>query len=165
MLSTQHKKYIIKHFVIVSAFINASINGAIAYALFSAQPQIGLWGEPSLAVDIIATVFLLTLITSLLVNWSTALAIDLGRIEAIDTMSGCLRLAERLPQSPWPRALLCSVVATALIAPGVIYSFDLLAIESLSSGAAMMFKTLFAVAAGVLVTPVIGLLALQGRAI
>ena len=164
MLSTQHKQYIFKHYVLGSAVINTLINGAVAYVIFSTQPQIAIWGSPSLGVDIVATVFLLTLITSLLVNWSTGLAMSVGRVEAVRTEGFWLSLTERLPLAPWPRALLLSVVATGLIAPGVIYAFDLLAIQSLSSNAAMLFKTLFAVAVGLLVTPLIGLLALQRRA-
>lgn len=161
MLSTSHRQYIIKHFVISSGVINALLNGAIAYALFAGQGPIAIWGEPSFGADIIATIFLLTLITSLLVNWGTALAILHFRVDPLEGQGFLSKLEARLPEAAWPRALLFSVMATAIVAPLVLYSLHLLAIQSLSSISAIAFKTLFAVLLGWLVTPFIGVLALS----
>lgn len=165
MLSTQHKQYIIKHFVITSAFINALINGVVGYALFSGQAHIALWGSPSLAGDIIATVFLLTLIASVLVSWGVNLALVHSRIDTVEAKGVWGSLLARLPSAAWPRAFLFSTVATCVIAPVVLFAFHLMAIQSLATVSAITFKILFSVAVGLLVTPLMGLLAMSRKSV
>ena len=160
MLSKHHKQYIIKHFVIAAALINAVINTAIGYMLFSGQEQIPVWGDPSLGVDIIATTFLLTAITSWLVGWSVGLALLYSRVEPIEAKGFGAAIVGRLPTGAWPRALLFGLVASCSIAPVVLYVLHVLAIQSLAPLSAVLFKTVFSVVLGLLLTPLVGVLAL-----
>lgn len=160
MLSKHHKRYIINHFVIVSAVINALVNLSIGLAIFAGQDRITMWGEPSLGGDIIATVFLLTWITTVLVHWGVGLALTYGRIEPVIVSGIGVAIVKRLPISTSARALCFSVIAMLFITPPVLLMLHLLPFESLSVASAVLFKTLFAVLIGILLTPLIGLLAL-----
>lgn len=161
MLSKQHKRYIINNYIIASALINTIINAIVAYSLFADQAQVMMWGEPSLAVDIIVTTVLLTFITTILVHWGASLALTYGRLEPVIATGVGLAILQRLPQSSTARAVCFSIVATVLIAPLVIYTMQLMGLTYFSATAAMLFKVAFALALGALLTPMICLAALS----
>lgn len=161
MLNTQQKHYITKHFVVGSAIANAAINGGIAYLLFGGQAEVPLWGNPSLGVDTLVTIVMLTLITALMVNWSVGVAIKQGVVPPIEQAQGLWKTwGQRLPNTSWPRAILLSVVALILVAPLVLGAFYALELHSFSTQVAIVFKTVFATVLGLFVTPIVGVLAL-----
>lgn len=139
-----------------NAFFNTIINGPIAWALTKENLVLPLWGAPGIAVDLVATGFLLPFIVALIV-------IPLNRREVRKEKFAPLQLDSEVPLQRWlgacprgllPRALLFGLVGVAVIAPLTVLVFAILGIDALSPLRFAVFKGFWAGAlAGVLVVP------------
>jgi hypothetical protein len=84
-LSDRHRRFLRVDQGLVPAIFNVVINGAIAWALLRGHPEIPLWGETSVGVDLIATGFLLPFLTCLIVSRLIAGQVRSGRLPALES--------------------------------------------------------------------------------
>jgi hypothetical protein len=79
-LSDRHRHFLRIEQSLVPAIINVVLNGLIAWLILRAHTQVPLWGEPSVGVDLLATGFLLPLLTCLIVSRLIARQIRSGKL-------------------------------------------------------------------------------------
>jgi hypothetical protein len=142
-----------------AAFLNAGINGAIAWAVFHRTTVVPLWGQMGIAADTIATSLLLPFITCLVVTRLTAWHLRAGRLFPLG-MGSPRPLVDRLPRPTLIRATALALVALVALAPLSLAALALLGVDALPFRAFLLFKIGFAVAASTLVTPFTAFLAL-----
>ncbi|MBW2273880.1 MAG: hypothetical protein JRG96_11455 [Deltaproteobacteria bacterium] len=146
----------IRRQAISNAFFNTLINGWVAWLLIKENPVLPLWGAPSVAVDLVATGFLLPFIIALIV-------IPLNRRDLRKGKFAVLRLDPSIPLhrwlGPWPRslplrALLFGLIGALVVAPLTILVFVVLGIDPIAPMHFAVFKGFWAGAlAGVMVVP------------
>jgi hypothetical protein len=67
-LTEDHRRFLRIDQCLVPGIFNIVLNAGIAWGLLSAHPEIPLWGDPSVGVDLIATGFLLPFFTCMIVS-------------------------------------------------------------------------------------------------
>jgi len=142
-----------------TAVVNLAVNGGIAWLSVQGHPTVPLWptgfpATPSIFADTVGTLFVLPLITCLLCTTAVWRELSRGRLTPLSP-AGLWCVLTRLPARRLRRGLLLGAVSTLLIAPPVTLMLAALHAGNLSDGAFVVYKMLFAVALGALVTPVI----------
>ena len=158
------RRWVIVNAVIVTAMINLAVNASIAWLSTRGQSRVPLWsapvaGGPSTIGDTLATTFLLPFTTC--IRLTAAIRRDIRR--------GILRQANleqrpgrtALPNSVLHRALILGAVSLAAIGPIAAAMLAGLGLGPLRDGEFLLYKTSFAVALGLAVTPVIAVLTVK----
>ena len=152
-LSSAHKKYI-RNEVVVGCVINAMLAFAFTIMLFKNNPQIGLWGGDGIALDLVITTFMLTLMANTVVMLITRKRVQAGRVPRLKSCaSGFMGI--RLPRTLFVRALLAAVLMTSIIGPLSIGTFVVLNISSMSLWSFVAFKMVYGSFIGALSAPVL----------
>ena len=142
-----HARYI-RTETAISAIPNAVIGAAFVWLMFGGRDRIGLWGMDGLAFDLVPTVFMITLMTTVALTLLTRARMRKG---AVPRMTARRRLPRLLPL----RAVTLAAVTTLVVAPLSILLLWAIWTGPWSYGAVMAFKIVFCVALGFLVTPVV----------
>ncbi len=122
-LSEKHRSWLIREQVIAPAAINFVLNAGIAWLLFRGRGVVPLWGEGGIAVDALATLFLLPFCTCLIVTPLVRRAVAAGKVPPLDAAIGLPQAIERLPRALLARAAalgLGGVVAGAPVVLGAV---------------------------------------------
>lgn len=152
-LSSAHKKYI-RNEMMVGCVINAMLAFAFTFMLFKNNAHVGLWGGDGIALDLVITLFMLTLLANTAVMLITRKRVQAGRIPRLK--SSALRFAGiRLPRNLVNRALLVAVLTTAIIGPLSIGAFIALNISSMPLWPFVAFKMVYGSFVGALSAPVL----------
>ena len=144
-----HQRYILIE-TIISAVLNAIVGTLFVFLMFGGMPQIGLWGEAGLAFDLVPTVFMITLMTTIALTLITRSRIAAGKVARAAPVSG-------LPSNPIVRGLLFAVAAALTIAP--VSAAILYAIWPVTGdwtfNTVLVFKIAYCALLGLLITPTI----------
>jgi hypothetical protein len=157
------RRWIVINAIVVTALINVVVNATIAWLSAIGRSRIPLWAPPlvdgpSTITDTVATIFLLPFTTCILVT--AAVRRDLRR-GALQPLKRNLRLPlAHLPMSALRRGAIIGAGFLAALAPVAIAVLVAAQVSDLSVRDFVIFKVLFAVALGLVVTPVIALAAL-----
>ncbi len=137
----------------IAAVLNAVISALFVWLMFGGVERIPLWGMNGLAFDLVPTTFMITLATTIALTIATRAKFGSG---------GARR---GVPANPVLRALVFAPAATGLIVPPMVLVLALLWQEPWSYGQVMVFKVIYGVALGFLITPLIVRAAFPARAV
>lgn len=155
-----HRRYLLIEQGVGAAIFNLVLNGVIAWLSVRSLERVPLWGETSIAVDTIATSFLLPFVTCLVVTRLARRMVEKGRLPEVAWRRGEHPLLGRLPARPVTRGLVLGVTGLVAFAPVVVWAFAALGVRELGVWSFVAYKALFAAALSVVFTPVIALMAL-----
>jgi hypothetical protein len=164
-LSSQQRRWIFLNAVAAAALINAVLNAAIAWVSVQSEDSVPLWAvplldKPSVITDTIGTFFLLPLITCLVITTVAWHDVRTGRVSPLSRPPFPHRLWHRLPETRLRRGVALGAVCTVLLAPLAVLVLVVVDFGDLSVGEFVLYKAIFGVALGALVTPPIALLAM-----
>jgi hypothetical protein len=160
-MSPVHRHHLISDQLVTPADINFLINALIAWALFGHLAEVPLWGEQSIAGDILWTTFLLPFITCLIVNPLERKAVRLDLLPRYDWPRPTHPLIRLMPKNTFLRAMVFGLAGLLLFAPPAIALFWALGAHPLQFISFWAFKALFAAALAALFTPIMSLYALS----
>jgi hypothetical protein len=153
-LSAEHRKFLIIDQGVVPTVFNLLLNGLIAWALFRSAEAVPLWGESSIAVDLLATAFLLPFLTCLIVSALVGRHVRHGKVEP-------LRAGE-LPHSRWftrpaiARATLLGGIGVFFGAVPLVWALSLGSSQPFAVYPFVMFKAVWAAMLAAVLTPIVG---------
>lgn len=152
-----HRKYI-RIETGIAIVLNAIVGALFVWILFGGKTQIGLWGDAGLAFDLLPTVFMITLMSTVALTILTRKRLRGGAVPPLTDRG------PRLPRFVLLRALLLAAVATIAIVPLSVLALSLVWTAPWSFGAVLIFKIIYSAALGLIVTPVIVTAALRDGA-
>jgi hypothetical protein len=164
-LTAEHRRWLFINAVLITAFINAALNALIAWGSAASEDEIPLWaaplvGGPSTIWDTVGTFFILPLVTTLLITtvvWHERAA---GKLERLVLPSGSDAFFRRLPRTRFRRGLYFGALCTLIFAPAAVIVLVALDFGDISVGDFVLYKAIFGILFGLIVTPVIGIAAL-----
>jgi hypothetical protein len=167
-LSPEHRRWIYLNALLITGIINALVNAGIAWLSVIGQHRVPLWAvplvdKPSTITDTVGTLFLLPLITCVLCTTAVWHELAAGRLGALGESTGARQLASRLPATRLRRGIALGALCTTALAPlfvGVLVAIDF---TNLSPGQFVLYKAVFGLVLGVIVTPPIAVIAMTGR--
>ena len=145
----EHSRYVMIE-TILSVILNTIVGGIFVFVMFSGMERIGLWGEAGLAFDLVPTVFMITLMTTIALTLLTRSRVKAGKVAP-------MRMDSRLPTNPILRGLVLALTATIALVPASVLILWLIwpTTGDWSFMAVLVFKCVFSAALGLLVTPII----------
>jgi hypothetical protein len=159
-VSSEYRKYLVGQ-AVIGAGINFLLNGAIGWLLFRHLPRIPLYGEQSVAGDVVGTSFLLPVLVCLIATPLIRREVREARLSAADRLRPGARRSAWVPGNLVLRAVVLGVLATLLVSPGTILTLHALGVDSLALRPFLMFKAGFAAALAALITPIVAAWALE----
>lgn len=127
----------------ISAVLNAAISALFVWLMFGGVDFVPLWGMEGLAFDLVPTTFMITLATTIALTIATR------------AKFGGEGARRGLPRNPVLRALVFAPLATILIVPPCVLALQLAWTEPWSYQRVMVFKVIYGVALGFVITPII----------
>ncbi len=145
-----------QHYIQRETLLGCAINAAIALffaaLLFHNTPTIPLWGTQGIAVDLIPTVFMLTLFGSLAISLLTRQRLRQGRIAPPQARPSSWISA--LASLPLPaRTVIVAVLMTVALVPVTCLALMTLAVDTLAFWPFVAFKMVYAAIVGALSAP------------
>jgi hypothetical protein len=164
-LDRDHRRWLLINAVLIAAVVNAALSALIAWLSAVNEDQIPLWsaplvGGPSTVTDTVGTLFVLPFLTTLVITTVIRGELEHGRLRPL---AETLRLSERLPHGRARRAALLGLLCMLLLGPIAVAILVLTDFDDLGVGEFVLYKALFGIGLGALVTPPIALLALGDR--
>ncbi|HJR15550.1 MAG TPA: hypothetical protein VJ808_01755 [Gemmatimonadales bacterium] len=159
-MSHDYRKYLVAQ-GLIGAGINFVLNGAIGWTLYRHLAYIPLYGQQSVAADIILTSLLLPVLVCLITTPLIRSEVRKARLPAASWLSlGSSRTAYVL-RNLLLRALVLGVLSTLLVSPVTILTLHALRVEGLEFWTFLGFKASFAAALAALITPMVAAWALE----
>jgi hypothetical protein len=159
-MSPGHLRFLLLEQGIGAAVVNFLLNGAIAWLLFRGVPQVPLWGQQSIAGDVVGTCFFLPLITTLIVTPLVRRRVSAGTLAALGWTRETHRPLGWLPNGTGRRALVLGIICALVVGPLSVWVLSRLDVAELALWSFIGFKAVFSAGLGLLVTPVISLWAM-----
>jgi hypothetical protein len=131
----------------ISIVLNAVVGAVFVRLMFGGRSTVGLWGTDGLAFDLLPTVFMITLMTTIALTLITRARVRKGAVPPMTDMG------PRLPRPAPVRALLLAGAAALAIVPVSVLALWAVWTGPWSYGAVMAFKIAFSALVGLLVTP------------
>jgi hypothetical protein len=164
-LTAEHRRWLFVNAIVITAFINAALNALIAWGSAVNEDEIPLWaaplvGGPSTITDTVGTFFILPLLTTLLITtviWHERAA---GRFGRLELAPGSDRFFRRLPRTRFRRGLYFGALCTLVLAPAAVIVLAAIDFGDISVGDFVLYKAIFGILLGLIVTPVIGIAAM-----
>jgi hypothetical protein len=159
----RHRRWLFWNAVVVAAIINFILNGAIAWLSVRSEDTVPLWAvplvdEPSTITDTIGTFFVLPFLTTLVITTVAWHELAAGRLPPLGSVSRTL--LGRLPPTRLRRGLVIGAVCMVVLGPLAALVLVALDFGDLSVGEFVLYKAIFGVVFGALVTPPIAIAAL-----
>jgi hypothetical protein len=161
-LTPAHRRFLVRDALLVAAIANAVLNALIAWVFTLGEDEVPqaavpLVEGPSVVVDVVATCFVLPFLTTLAITTVVWKELREGHLTRLALAPGSP--VERLPGTRLRRAgvigLLCMLVFGPISA-ALVLLFDY---GDISTGEFVLFKALFGIVLGALVTPFIAMVA------
>jgi hypothetical protein len=151
---------------VITAFVNAALNGLIAWGSAAKEDSIDLWsaplvGGPSTITDTVGTFFILPLVTTLLITTVVWHELKTGGLAPLRRSTEGGWLIGRLPKTRLRRGVYFGALCAALFAPVAVVLLVATDFGDISRGSFVLYKVIFGVALGAIVTPVIAIAALS----
>lgn len=135
----------------VSMAINTVISGLFAWFPFQGVSTVPLWGGMGMVVDLLPTVFMITLMTANIETLLTRKRVRSGELAAMPVPPRW----QWLPRNVLLRALVLGLLMTALLVPLMTALFLVTGIESLPYPVFFAYKLVFGALLALLITPII----------
>ncbi len=160
-MSPDHRRYLLLEQGLGAALVNFVLNALIAWAMFRGHDFVPLFGQQSIAGDIVGTTFLLPLLTCLIVTPLARGQLRSGRLAPLGWTTVSHPVLGWLPAGTFRRALALGAICTVIVAP-IAISLLALQVTALSFWRFIAFKAIFAAVLAAFVTPIIALWAIAG---
>lgn len=163
-----HRRWVYLNALLITALINLAVNAAIAWISVTGEHRVPLWSvplldRPSTITDTVGTLFMLPLITCLLCTTAVWHEITTGRLPPFDETDGARALAPLMLRSRLRRGLRLGAIVTVALAPVTIVVLVTTDFANLTAAQFILYKAMFSVALGMIVTPLIAMLAIASR--
>jgi hypothetical protein len=160
-----HRRWIWLKALLITALINLLVTGGIAWLSVTGQHRIPLWSvplfdKPSTVTDTVGTLFLLPLITCLLCTTAVWHDLATDRLPPLSGRNGFETFSAKLPPTRLLRALVLAALCTVVLAPVSVLVLVTIDFSGLTVAQFVLFKAVFAIVLGAVVTPVIAVLAM-----
>jgi hypothetical protein len=161
-LTPAHRRFLWRDAVLIAAIANGVLNALFAW-LFTLnedeipQAKAPLVGGPSIIVDTVATCFILPFLTTLVITtviWGEMRKGHLSRVPRPPSA-----LFDRLRHTRLRRATLIGLLCLFVFGPISALGILLFDYADISVGAFVLYKTIFGIVLGAVVTPPIAMLA------
>jgi hypothetical protein len=161
-LTPAHRRFLIRDALLIAAFVNAGLSALIAWLLTLGEDEIPLAAVPlvegpSVIVDSVGTFFVLTFLTTLAITTAVWKENRQGHLSRLERAPGSF--AERLPATRLRRAVRLGLLCMLALGPIAVVALLLLDYGGISISEFVIYKAIFGIALGVLVTPLIAMVA------
>jgi hypothetical protein len=159
----EHRKWLLLNAIVIAAVINGGLSALIAWGSAANEDEIPLWAAPfvegpSLAIDTIATFFILPFLTTLIITTAVWHEIRKGELAPLSRRTA--GLLSRLPRTRLRRGAYFGAICMLALAPPAVLVLALRDPGDVSVGDFVLFKAIFGVVLGAIVTPPIALAAM-----
>ncbi len=151
-LSVEHRRYL-KSEVAINSIINAIISALFAWLFFRGVDVIPLWGAMGMAVDLIPTVFMITLATSLIATGMTRKKVRGGAILALPGSRSNYPFIRSWPSNIVLRSLMLAFMAAVIMVPPSIGAMMALSVTEMAFPPFVIFKVVYGAIVTTLVAP------------
>jgi hypothetical protein len=161
-----HRRWVFLNAIVIAAFVNAGLSALIAWGSAASEDEIPLWaaplvGGPSTVVDTVGTLFILPFLTTLIITTVIWHELREGRLAPLTRPpSGPLASA---PPTRLRRGVYFGALCFALLAVPAVIVLVILDFGDISVGDFVLYKAIFGVVLGAIVTPPIALTAMTDR--
>ena len=163
-LPAAHRRWIFVKALLATAVFNLILNEATAWIGVQGQDEVQLWGAPlvetSIFWNMLGTLFLLPLITCVLVTTAIRRDIIVGSLSSLSWLRGIYPPLSALPSGRLRRGVTLGALAVIVLAPPLAIGLAIGGVAEVTTQQFVICQTVFAVALGALVTPVIALVAM-----
>lgn len=161
-LTPAHRRFLIRDALLIAAVANAVLNALIAWLVTIGEDEVPLAAVPlvegpSVITDTVGTFFVLTFLTTLAVTTAVWKEMRAGHLTRLPITPGSF--AERLPDTRVRRATKLGLLCMLVLGPIAVIVLLLLDYGDISISEFVVYKAIFGVALGVLVTPLIAMVA------
>ncbi len=143
-LSSIHARYI-RNETLVGCVFNGVLSIVFAFLVFYGVELIPLWGPQGMAVDLIPTVFMITLVGNLIVTVLTRKRVAAGQVPRLEQTAH-----QRLPRSALLRVLLLAVLFTVVLVPLSVFALWALRMDPVPFWTFVGFKVVYGAIVGAL---------------
>ncbi len=150
-LSAGHKRY-----VKAETAIGIGFNGVLSVLFglpFYSVPSIPLWGNQGMALDLVPTVFMITLVQTIIITLITRKRIKSGAATPLPQPRAAYPVLNLLPQNVVARAVLMAFVLSLILVPLTIGAMVILGVDGIAFAPFISFKVVYGVAVGMLSAP------------
>ena len=162
-LPAANRRWLVVNGLFVTAAINVVLNVAIDLLSLGDRDTVPMWGAPlvgpTILWTVLGTLFLLPLFTCVLATGAVRRDIRRGSLEPIHSDASPRRLSE-LPPGRWRRGAELGGLAMAIFAPPTLLVLAIAGFPDLDGSQYVVWQTAYAVALGIVVTPLIALAAM-----
>lgn len=159
-----NRRWVVINALGVTAVINIVVNLAIAWLGTRGVDAVPLWAtpllRPSTIADTVGTTFMLPLITSITCGAAVDREIRRGRLVPLPLDGEAGDLLRRLPRGVARRALRIASLTLAAVGPVAVLGLVATRFDEVGVPSFLVFKVAYAVALGLVVTPIIALAAM-----
>lgn len=146
-----HRRFLLIDNGLVPGIINFILNGLIIWALYRGVPEVPLWGEPSYAVDLVITAFLLPFLTGLIVGPLVPPQVRQGKVAALP--GAVFPLAGMARRGVLVRSLLLGLMGVIFAAVPMVWLLDMANAQPLATMSYVWFKAIWAGMLAAVITP------------
>lgn len=146
--SPQHAAYIQRE-TLTGCVFNAILSVVFAFVVFRGRSPILLWGTDGLAVDLVPTVFMITLVGNVIVTLITRRRVASGQVPAMPVLSNRFVLFRQM----LPRILIAAFLMTIVLVPLSVLALWAIGIDRMDFGPFVAFKVVYGAAVGALSAP------------
>lgn len=153
-LSDEHRRYLLIEQAAIPTVFNFVLNGFIAWALFRSAVAVPLWGESSVAVDLLATAFMLPFLTCVIVSALVGRQVGSGKVSPLPS--------DQFPHSRWyqrsalMRGLFLAAAGVLFGALPLVWALSLGQAQPFPMISFVVFKAVWAALLALLITPIVG---------
>jgi hypothetical protein len=163
-LSDEHRRWLLINAVAIAAIVNAILSALIAWGSAAAEDTVPLWdvplfGGPSTITDTVGTFFILPFLTTVVITTVTWREIEAGHLTPLAERP----FFRRIPATRARRGVWFGLICMALLAPVAVVLLIALDYGDIDVGEFVLYKAIFGVVLGLVVTPVIAVAAMTGR--
>jgi hypothetical protein len=161
-LTPAHRRFLVRDALLIPAVVNAALSALIAWLFTLNEEEIPqaaapLVEGPSVIVDTVATCFVLPFLTTLAITTVIWKERREGHLTRVPLPSGSF--AERLPDTRLRRASVVGLLCLLVFGPLCVAALLLFDYGDISTGEFVLFKAIFGLVLGVVVTPFIAMVA------
>ena len=151
-LSAEHRRYL-RTETAVNSIVNAAFSALFAWLFFRSANTIPLWGAMGMAVDLIPTVFMCTLVTGLIATTMTRKKVRQGVLHRLSSAWLNYMLIRMWPRNVVLRSILLALLATLALVPvsvGVMLGLNVMEMNFMPL---LIFKVVYGGAVTALAAP------------
>jgi hypothetical protein len=164
-VSAEHKRWLLINAVLIAAVVNGALSALIAWGTAASEDEIPLWAiplveGPSVIADTVGTFFILPFLTTLIITSVVWHELREGGLEPLHLERTPGSFLARLPERRARRGAYFGLLSVVIFAPVAVVIVIALDYGDISVGEFVLFKAIFGIVLGLVVTPPIAIAAL-----